>query len=68
MGFLRIFQKVSISGQIVSEMLAGYIQKTPHRLFKVFLGVPQKKVCLEFSKHYWPTISDTICLEMLVLG
>ena len=39
MGFVRIFRKnnvqeayfpkISISGQIISEMLAGYIQNTP---------------------------------------
>ena len=41
MGFVRIFwktnvqeaslPKMSISGQIVSEMLAGYTQKTPYK-------------------------------------
>ena len=43
MGFVRIFwknnvqeaylPKMSISGQIVSEMIAGYAQKTPYKLF-----------------------------------
>ena len=43
MGFVRIFwknnvqeaylPKMSISGQIVSEMLAGYTQKTPYKPF-----------------------------------
>ena len=43
MGFVRVFwknnvqkaylPKVSISGQIVSEMLAGYAQKTPYKPF-----------------------------------
>ena len=43
MGFVRIFwknnvqeaylPKMSISGQIVSEMLAGYIQKTLNKPF-----------------------------------
>ena len=43
MGFVRIIwknnvqgaylPKMSISGQIVSEMLAGYTQKTPHKPF-----------------------------------
>ena len=43
MGFVRIFwknnvqeaslPKMSISGQIVSEMLTGYTQKTPYKPF-----------------------------------
>ena len=43
MGFVRIFwknnvqeaylPKMSISGQIVSEMFAGYTQKIPYKLF-----------------------------------
>ena len=43
MGFVRIFSKnnvqeayllkLSISGQIVSEMLAGYTQETPYKPF-----------------------------------
>ena len=43
MGFVRVFwknnvqeaylPKVSISGQIVSEMLAGYAQKIPYKPF-----------------------------------
>ena len=43
MGFVRIFwknnvqeaflPKMSISGQIVSEMLAGYTRKTPYKPF-----------------------------------
>ena len=43
MGFVRILwknnvqeaylPKMSISGQIVSEMIAGYAQKTPYKLF-----------------------------------
>ena len=49
MGFVRIFwkdnvqeaylPKMSISGQIVSEMLAGYTRKTP---YKPFLSRPKK--------------------------
>ena len=52
MGFVRIFwknnvqeaylPKMSISGQIFSEMLAGYTQKTPHKPFENFLGRPKK--------------------------
>ena len=43
MGFVRVFwkdnvqeaylPKMSISGQIVSEMLAGYTRKTPYKPF-----------------------------------
>ena len=33
---------MSISGQIFSEMLAGYTQKTPHKPFENFLGRPKK--------------------------
>ena len=36
-----------------------------------FFGVDQTKfrrVCMEFSKHKWPTISETICPEMLIFG
>ena len=38
------FPKITIFNQIVSEMLAGYAQKTQHTLFQVFLGRPQKKI------------------------
>ena len=37
----------------------------------IFLGVDPKKfrrVCMEFSKHNWATISETICPEMLIFG
>ena len=34
--------KMSISGQIVSEMLAGYTQKTPYKPFLIVLGRPKK--------------------------
>ena len=77
MGFVKIFwknnvqeaysPKMSISAQIVSEMLAGYTWKTPY-----FWGSTQKsleaRVCMEFSKHNWGTISETICPEMLIFG
>ena len=53
MGFIRIFwknnvqeaylPKMSISGQIVSEMLAGSTQKTPYtNPSNYFLGRPKK--------------------------
>ena len=55
---------MSISGQIVSEMFAGYTQKTPYKPFlKNF-----RRVCMEFSKHNWATISETICPEMLIFS
>ena len=79
MGFVRIFwknnvqeaylPKMSISGQIVPEMLAVYTQKTPNP--SIFFSVDPKKfrrVCMEFSKHNWATISETICSEMLIFG
>ena len=53
MGFVRIFwknniqeaylPKMSTSGQIVSDMLAGYTQKTPYKPF-YFLGSRPKKI------------------------
>ena len=64
MGFVRIFwknnvqeaylPKMSISGQIVSEMLTGYTKK------KI------KKV--EFSKYNWATNSGTIWPKMLIIS
>ena len=52
MWFVRIFSKnnvqeaflpkMSISGQIVFEMLAGYTQKTPYKAFQFFFGSTQK--------------------------
>ena len=82
MGFVRMFwknnvqevnlPKMSISGQIVSEMLTGYTQKTPYRrTLLIFFGSTPKKfrrVCMEFSKHNWATISETICPEVLIFG
>ena len=37
----------------------------------IFWGVDPKKfrrVCMEFSKHNWATISETVCPEMLIFG
>ena len=37
----------------------------------IFFWVDPKKfrrVCMEFSKHNWATISETICPEMLIFG
>ena len=44
-----------ISGQIVSEIVGS----TPKKF---------RRVCIEFSKHNWATISETICPEMLIFG
>ena len=53
---------MSISGQIVSEMLAGYTQKIElHTNPSNFFWVDPKKIrgfCMEFSKHNWATPSD----------
>ena len=81
MGFVRTFwknnvqeaylPKISISGQIVSEMSAGYAQKTPYKPFEYFFLVNPKKfrrVCMEFSKHIWAMISGTVCPEKLIFG
>ena len=82
MGFVRIFwknnvqeaylPKMIISGQIVGEMLAGYTQKLDSiQTLLIFGGSTQKKfwrVCIEFSKHNWATLSETICPEMLIFG
>ena len=81
MGFFRIFckknvqeaylPKMSISGQLVSEMLAGYTQKTPYNPSNFLGGSNQKKftrVCMEFSRQNWATISETICPEMPIFG
>ena len=52
MGFVRIFwkknvqeaylPKMSISGQIVAEVLAGYTQKTPYNPSNFLRGRPKK--------------------------
>ena len=62
---------MSISGQIVCEMLAGYAQKTPYKPFQTVFGSTQKqfrRVCMEFSEYNWATISETICPKMLIFG
>ena len=69
---------MSISGQIVSDMLAGYTRKTQYKPFYFFGGrggggggVDAKKfrrVCMEFSKNNWAMISETICPKMLIFG
>ena len=79
MGFVRIFwkknvqeaylPKMSISGQIVSEIVAQLYSENSIQTLLIFFGSTQKKfrrVCMEFSKHNWATISETICPEMLI--
>ena len=39
--------------------LSGYSGSTPKKF---------RRVCIEFSKHNWATISETICPEMLIFG
>ena len=49
-------------------LLKNYMGNKP---FEIFLGSTPKKfrrVCMEFSKHNWATISATICPEMLIFG
>ena len=67
MAFVRIFwknnvqeayfPKMSISGQIFPEIVA-----------QLCLEKKFRSVCMEFSKHNWATISETICPEMLIFG
>ena len=81
MGFVRIFwkknvqeaylPKMSISGQIVSEIVAQLYSENSIQTLLIFWGVDPKKfrrVCMEFSKHNWATISGKICPEMLIFG
>ena len=81
MGFVRIFWKnnvqeaylpnMGILGQIVSEILAQLYSENSMQTLLNFFWVNQKKfrrVCMEFFKHKWATISETICHEMLIFG
>ena len=81
MGFVGIFwknnvpeaylPKMSISGQIVSEIVAQLCLKNSTETLLNFFWVDPKKirrVCMEFSKYNWATISETICPEMLIFG
>ena len=81
MGFVRIFwknnvqeanlPKMIISGQIVSEIVAKLYSENSIQTLLIFFGSTQKKfrrVCMEFSKRNWATISETICPEMLIFG
>ena len=62
---------MSISGQIVPEILAQLFLENSIQTLLNFLGsTPQKigRLCMEFSKHNRATISETICPEMLIFG
>ena len=53
---------MSISGQIVSEIVAQLYSENSIQTLLIFFGSTQKKfrrVCMEFSKHNWATISNT---------
>ena len=57
MGFVRIFWKNNVQEVYLPKMINN------------FLGVDPKKfrrVCIEFSKHNWARISETICPQMLI--
>ena len=71
MGFVRIFwknnvqetylPKMSIWGQIVSEIVAQLCLQNSIQTLLNFLGVDPKKkrrVCMEFSEYDWATISE----------
>ena len=81
MGFVRIFwknnvqeaylPKMSIMGQTVSEIVAQLYSENSIQTLLISWGVDQKKfrrVCMEFSKHNWAMISETICPQMLIFG
>ena len=81
MGFVRIFwkdnvqeaylPKMSISGQIVSEIVTKLSLENSIQTLLNFFGSTQKKfrrICMEFSKYNWAKISETICPEMLIFG
>ena len=81
MGFAGIFwkdnvqeanlPKMSISGQIVSEIVAQLFLENFIQTLLNFFGLTPKKirrVCMEFSEYNWATISETICPEMLIFG
>ena len=73
MGFVRIFwknnvqeaylPKMSISEQIVSEIVAQLCLENSIRTLPNFFGVDTqkiKRVFMEFSEYNWATISETI--------
>ena len=81
MGFVRIFwknnvqeaylPKMSISGQIVSEIVAQLcLENSIQALLNIFGVDPNKirKVCMEFSEYNWATILETICRKMPIFG
>ena len=53
--------KMSIWGQIVSEIIAQLYSENSIQTLLIFWGVDPKKfrrICKEFSKHNWATISE----------
>ena len=81
MGFVRIFSKksvqeaylpkMSIWGQIVSEIVAQLcLENSIQTLLNFFGSTPQKirRECMGFSEYNWATISETVCPIMLIFG
>ena len=55
----------------MNDDVSRLYSENPIKTLLIFLGSTRKKfrrVCKEFSKHNWATISDTICPEMLIFG
>ena len=67
MGFARIFWKNNVQEAYVSRL---YSENSIQTLLNFFRVDPKKfrRVCMEFSKDNWATISETICPEMLIFG
>ena len=53
-----------------SEVAQLCLENSVQTLRNFFWSTLQKirRVCMEFSKHNWGTISETICPEMLIFG
>ena len=79
MGFVRIFSKnnvqeaylpkTSIWGQIDSEIVAQLYSENSIQILLIFFWVDEKKFrrSMEFCKHNWTTISETILKEHLFI-
>ena len=75
MGFVRILwknivQEAHFGANCLWDVSQLYSENSIQTLL-IFRGVVPKKfrrVCMEFSKHNWATISETICPEMLIFG
>ena len=58
-------------GQIVSEIVAQLYSENSIQTLLIFFGLTQKqfrRVCIEFCKHNWATISEAICPQILIFG